>query len=122
MYLAPKQQRREMQQYSLASCSPNWMPMMIPLLWAVDRIVLAQPPEEQHDGAAQKSHSLPAFVAAISIRPISVNCTACGGSEGCVVASLSSVRAYFLLITADFGHNFHIIAERTRAQKVAERA
>ena len=32
------------------------------------------------------------------------------------------LRAYFLLITADFGHNFHIIAERTRAQKVAERA
>ena len=92
MYLAPKQQRREMQQYSLASCSPNWMPMMIPLLWAVDRIVLAQPPEEQHDGAAQNSHSFPAFVAAISIRPISVNCTACGGSEGCVVASLSSAR------------------------------
>ena len=29
------------------------------------------------------------------------------------------VQAYFLLITADFGHNFHIIAERRRAQKVA---
>ena len=42
------------------------------------------------------------------------------------VISLTSrageLRAYFLLITADFGHNFHIIAERTRAQKVAERA
>ena len=33
--------------------------------------------------------------------------------------SMCFVQAYFLLITADFGHNFHIIAETQRAQKVA---
>jgi len=32
------------------------------------------------------------------------------------------IRAYYLLITANFGHNFHIIAETLRAQKVAGRA
>ena len=40
----------------------------------------------------------------------------------CYKRDIFPIRAYFLLIPADSGHNFHIIAERTRAQKVAGRA
>ena len=41
---------------------------------------------------------------------------------GNLTSRAGELTSIFLLITADFGHNFHIIAERTRAQKVAGRA